>query len=680
MDAFPISLIESECTMPAPERLILRSNQSPGDIVMLTAALRDLHAAYPRRFITDVRTPAPALWENNPWVTPLGDHERALDMRYPLIHESNARPVHFVQGYAHYLEQQLGLRIPTTRFGGDIHLSGREKAEPPHPRIAEGQRYWVLIAGGKYDFTAKWWDPAAYQEVVDRLAGTVHFVQCGHASHWHPRLRGVTRLVGETTIRQFVRLMYWADGVVCPVTFAMHLAAAVPTSPGRPTNRPAVVIAGGREPTNWEAYPHHRYLSTVGALPCCQSGGCWKSQCLPTEAGGSRCARPVQVGEQLVIPECMQMIRAEEVARQVLSYYDGGVVQRPAKPPSRPTASRNEVNGSNAVRAKAATAECRRVLLRFPHGLGDTVQLGVVLKHLRRVHPSWRIDVSAIPGRHQAVASLCEHAFPLRDARRRNRVSAYAEYDIVHDLKWCEATGDFQNTPSTKPAQCLRDVFGIEPDETLFRYEIAVDEEAMRWAKRYCRRISRCEMANDGRFPIAVFHYQGDTSREKKELPEELVAELCRMAGRRRLMPVILDANGLSGLVDQRTVFSPASDPDFHSRSGGVLRLAALLGCSRCMIGIDSGPLHVAGATSTPTLGVWTEHHPVRYFDLADNVTHLVPEKHGRIAPGPKALRYFAANYRHDTYAALPSDLPRRFEAFVEHAMESTGKSRNGCG
>ena len=31
----------------APEKLILRNFQSPGDIVMLTAAVRDLHRAYP---------------------------------------------------------------------------------------------------------------------------------------------------------------------------------------------------------------------------------------------------------------------------------------------------------------------------------------------------------------------------------------------------------------------------------------------------------------------------------------------------------------------------------------------------------------------------------------------------------------------------------------------------------
>ena len=49
---------------PMPRRLILRSLQSPGDVVMLTAAVRDLHAACPGQFETDVRSSAPALWEH----------------------------------------------------------------------------------------------------------------------------------------------------------------------------------------------------------------------------------------------------------------------------------------------------------------------------------------------------------------------------------------------------------------------------------------------------------------------------------------------------------------------------------------------------------------------------------------------------------------------------------------
>lgn len=123
-------------------------------------------------------------------------------------------------------------------------------------------RFWIMMAGGKYDFTAKWWNPDFYQEVVDHFQGRIQFVQCGEAGHWHPPLKGVINLIGKTDTRQFVRLMYHADGVVCPVTFAMHLAAAVEMKPGRPKNRACVVIAGGREPSHWEAYPHHQFIHT----------------------------------------------------------------------------------------------------------------------------------------------------------------------------------------------------------------------------------------------------------------------------------------------------------------------------------------------------------------------------------------------------------------------------------
>jgi len=118
------------------------------------------------------------------------------------------------------------------------------------------ERFWILIAGGKYDFTAKWWNPESFQKVVDHFQGQITFVQCGESGHWHPPLNGVVNLIGKTPLRDFVRLMYHADGVLCPVTFAMHLAAAVETKTGHPKHRPCVVVAGGREPAHWEAYTH----------------------------------------------------------------------------------------------------------------------------------------------------------------------------------------------------------------------------------------------------------------------------------------------------------------------------------------------------------------------------------------------------------------------------------------
>jgi hypothetical protein len=66
-------------------KLILRNRQSLGGIVMLAAAVRDLHRAYPGSFLTDVRTSCPALWQNNPEITPICDDDPealAIDCRY----------------------------------------------------------------------------------------------------------------------------------------------------------------------------------------------------------------------------------------------------------------------------------------------------------------------------------------------------------------------------------------------------------------------------------------------------------------------------------------------------------------------------------------------------------------------------------------------------------------------
>ena len=314
------------------KQIILKSFQSPGDIVMLTRAVADLHAAHPGKFRTDVRTSADAIWENNPHLTPLKEADRGvtvLDMHYPLIHQSNQRPFHFVHGYPRYLEEQLHVTVPVTEFRGEIHLSPEEEETPP-PFVELGvpRDYWIVIAGGKYDFTAKWWNPASFQEVVDGLQGRVHFVQCGEAGHWHPGLDGATDLVGKTSLRELVRLIYHAAGVLCPVTLAMHLAAAVPTKPGKPKNRACVVVAGGREPPHWEAYPHHQFIHTCGALSCCVEGGCWKSRCQVVGDGDEKdkrnvCVAAVRVSDKLRIARCMAMITPGDVIRRIEMYCEG---------------------------------------------------------------------------------------------------------------------------------------------------------------------------------------------------------------------------------------------------------------------------------------------------------------------------------------------------------------------
>lgn len=318
---------------PSPGKLLLRNSQSPGDVVMLTAAVRDLHRAYPKRFLTDVRTSCPSLWENNPYVTPLDEKDpevRVLKCDYPLVHRSNETPFHFIHGFIEDLNRKLDLKIRPTEFRGDIHVSDLEKSWYSQAReiLGEDVPFWIVVSGGKLDFTAKWWDPRRFQEVVDRFRGRILFVQVGEEGHHHPPLEGVLDLRGKTDLRQLVRLVYHSQGVLTAVNALMHLAAAVEVKGGEPRNRPCVVVAGGREPSQWEAYPHHQFLHTNGALLCCDHGGCWKSRVKPL-GDGDPADRPENLCVDVVgdLPRCMDMISAADVVRRIELYFQGGAIR-----------------------------------------------------------------------------------------------------------------------------------------------------------------------------------------------------------------------------------------------------------------------------------------------------------------------------------------------------------------
>lgn len=315
-----------------PKKLVLSNSLSPGDVVMLTAAVRDLHQTYPGRFITDVRTPFPNLWENNPYLTTLDSDApdvTTLECHYPLIDKANTTPHHCIHGFRHFLNQELGLAIKATAFCGDIHLSELEKSwfSQIHEIVESDVPYWIIDAGGKYDVTIKWWDIARYQAVVDALRDRILFVQVGCEGHHHPRLDGVVDLRGKTTLRQLARLIYHSEASLCSVTALMHLTAAVPLKGDDRVFRPCVVVAGAREPAHWEAYPDHQFIHNVGALPCSTQGGCWKDRVYPLGDGDERDAPERLCSEPCgVLPRCMDMITAEEVVRRIETYYVGGAL------------------------------------------------------------------------------------------------------------------------------------------------------------------------------------------------------------------------------------------------------------------------------------------------------------------------------------------------------------------
>ncbi|MCD8534155.1 MAG: ADP-heptose--LPS heptosyltransferase [Verrucomicrobia bacterium] len=300
---------------------------------MLTAAIRDLHLTYPGRYVTDVRTSCIELWENNPWLSDLADDDpeaTLIELSYPLINQSNQLPYHTLHGFRLELNNRLGLNIRPTCFHGDLHLSDQEKSwySQIYELVGMNIPYWVIDAGGKFDVTIKWWSRERYQQVVDHFQGKIAFVQVGGAGHYHPALNGVIDLRGRTDMRQLVRLVWHSIGGVCAITALMHIAAAVEWRDGIAMRhgRPCVVIGGAREPSHWEAYPGHQFLSTNGCVPCAPAGGCWKDRTYalgdgwPQDEPQNICVNP-----RGNLPLCMDMIRAEDVIQKIENYYKGGV-------------------------------------------------------------------------------------------------------------------------------------------------------------------------------------------------------------------------------------------------------------------------------------------------------------------------------------------------------------------
>jgi ADP-heptose:LPS heptosyltransferase len=222
------------------EKLVIIHTLSPGDYVVLSAAVRDIGICYPEKYQIMVSTPLNCIFENNPNLKEfeIDKKTRIVEAKYSegpyCVNNSNKQQVHFLWGFLGSLNETLGIKAHLTDFKPDLHLSNVEKDKP---LIAPP--YWLFSSGGKTDFTTKWWDPQCYQEVVNEMSKWVKMVQVGHKSHVHPNINNTQNLVGKTSLRDLMRLIYHAEGVICPITCIMHIAAAF--------NKPCVVVAGGRE-------------------------------------------------------------------------------------------------------------------------------------------------------------------------------------------------------------------------------------------------------------------------------------------------------------------------------------------------------------------------------------------------------------------------------------------------
>lgn len=292
-------------------RFILENFQCPGDILMLSACVRDIKLWKPDYEI-DVRTSCDELFDHNPNITKLDEGDPSvwkLRMNYETVHQSNQNMHdHFIHGFIKDFNEQTGHAIKLTQFKPDIHLTKEEKNTPVF--ADQPKKFIVINAGGKTDYKTKWWWPKAWQEVIKRCKD-IHFIQigkrdkkdtgAGQALHLELKGNNVLDKIDRTSMREVARLVYQSVGTVSVVTTIMHLAAAF--------DRHAAVVAGGHEPWWWERYPGHDYFHTIGRLDCCRTGGCWKKKC-------------ENINEDTDHQKCMELINPKEIAMAIHSWFE----------------------------------------------------------------------------------------------------------------------------------------------------------------------------------------------------------------------------------------------------------------------------------------------------------------------------------------------------------------------
>ena len=303
--------------MAKKRKIILRQTQSPGDVLTFTRSLVDLCQTFPNWQI-DVRTPCSALFENNPHLTKLKEDDKdveSFDINYDSINESGWRGHHFTDAFREDMEKKLKVRIKKTGIRPELYISEQEKSwyNQVHCEFGWDGPYWVLNAGRKPDNELKQYH--RWQEVVDLLnayfGDRVKIVQTGHKDHIHPPLKNVYNLIGKTDLRELIRLVYWSEGTIGPLSFQFVLSAAF--------EQPAVCMAGGKEGVRWHIYPHIQYIYTNGAIDCCSWDGCW--------LGGDKgkCKHLIDG-----VPKCFRMIEPYTIADAVKIYYKGGMCKIPS--------------------------------------------------------------------------------------------------------------------------------------------------------------------------------------------------------------------------------------------------------------------------------------------------------------------------------------------------------------
>lgn len=283
------------------------------------------------------------------------------------------------------------------------------------------------------------------------------------------------------------------------------------------------------------------------------------------------------------------------------------------------------------------------VSLHRGYGVGDAVQVGVVLRHLAAARPDLRIDFQAEEGRHQVARGIVANHFAYGQPYPADHYDAEVQVCLYERyLGWTDR-------PNTRVTACLHETFDLPWLPEYGRYRIDVRRESLDAARTllFGLQAGRGQAGKPLRnCKFVAVHYQGDSAREWKDLTHDQAAGICRAVERLGYVPVVLDWRMRCPLPERRITIP-------QGWGGDAEMVAAVIRNCEAFVGIDSGPAKCASSTDVPSLVVWTKHHPCVYHDPAFNTTHLIPDAYRDIAPvsGDAVVNdWFEAHYAFREY------------------------------
>lgn len=302
--------------------VVFHNRQRLGDILMFTCGIRDFKKAFPDVQVNVVST-AGHIWDHNPNIDRSLIPTEVNTIKIgpgKLTNASNRLDWHFANAFRISIEDALNVHIPQGEPRPDIYLTEEEYNAP---RVFK-QPYWIIVVSGEKGWGCKMYPVERWQEFINKNKDTV-FIQLGAKEDDPPRLQGdnVIDWVGKTQdkengIRDLFKLFLNAEGSIGLVSFHMHLSGAL--------YKPAIVIAGAREPVSFTRYQGHQYITTEGCLPCAATSACW--HCNIDSCSNLVIDETKTHISDRKVPKCVDIIHPDDISRALNAYYIGGRLQK----------------------------------------------------------------------------------------------------------------------------------------------------------------------------------------------------------------------------------------------------------------------------------------------------------------------------------------------------------------